>query len=353
MSRNFGITRHASRDVTARPRTVGVMVGLIAVTAMAGFASTSSAVVTIGSNLGAEANAAYAAGSVYPAGAPLTAAQDVLPGAQTKSPFNGVVVRWRVKTDGAPPVAPFTLRVISPSGAGVVTGPQGTPATGTIVHTFDARLPIAAGQLIGVDLLPAPDATFAFYLNATPPPGSGLTGGAPGALVATWSPALPDGQARPADPDPDTELLLNADIEPDADGDAYGDESQDKCKADPFPAGGVCTAPQLQLGGRTSQRLSRSGISVAVACPTEPCTAAAKGTVAVPGAAKVFKLRPATKKLAAGAKAQLKLKFAARTFKAVKRALKKRKKIKAKIKITATDLGGKATSLKRTIKLKR
>ena len=332
----------------AKPRLVGAVVVLFGFLVVAGFPTTSFGAVTIGSNLAAEANSSYAEGPGIPPGTVFTAAQDALPGAQTRSPISGVVVRWRIKTNGAPSFSPFTLRVIGSSGTGVATGPQGTPAAGSTVHTFDARLPIAAGHLIGVDLLPAPTADTAFYLNS--PPGAGV----PGALLSLWIPSLANGQTRAADPDPDSELLLNADIEADADGDAYGDESQDRCKTDAVPAGGVCTAPKLNLGGKRSQRAVRQkGVLVDVGCPTEACTANAKGTVAVPGASKVYKLRAANKQIAAGGKAKLKLKFAKKTLKAVKRALAKRRKIKAKVTVTAKDAGGNATSKKRTIKLKR
>jgi hypothetical protein len=322
-------------------RQASAVVFLAAAVAMA-VPATSSAVVTIGSDLGPPPNGYWE----DPALAPVTVAIDDVPGLQSRSPTAGVVVRWRIKTDGDPGFAPFAFRVIDPPGVGAGTGPQETlpAAANPTVHTFNnLRLPIKAGGYIGVDTKQVPPGPYAAYLHL----GSG------GSMLG-WNPSLPDGQTRPStDVFVSFILLVNADVEPDADGDAYGDESQDKCKTDPFPAGGVCTPPQLNLGGRTSQRVSGKGVVVEVGCPTEACTANAKGTVAVPGAAKVYKLRPATKQLTAGAKAKLKLKFAKKTSKAVKRALKKRRKIKAKVTVTAKDLGAQVTTKKRTIKLKR
>ena len=331
-------------NTMAKRSLVGTVVVAIALMVIAAFPTAGFGVTTIGSDLAAGANASYAESPAIPPGTVFTVMQDLLPGRPVTSPINGVIVRWRIKTNGAPPFSPFTLRVIGVPGTGVATGPQGTPAAGTIVNTFDARLPIAAGQLIGLDLKPAPTPDTAFYLNSS----------VPGALTAVWVPALANGQVRVADPDPATEVLVNADIEPDADGDAFGDETQDRCKTDPFPAGGACTPPTVKLGGKKTQRaLKQKGVLVEVTCPTEQCTANAKGTVAVPGAAKVFKLRPATKKIAAGGKAKLKLKFAKKTLKAVKRALAKRKKLKAKLTVTANDVGGNSTTKKQTVRLKR
>ena len=319
-----------------------LVVAVVAALPTAGFGA-----VTIGSDLFAAPDDYY---SEPAAPVTTTLVPNVIPGRETRSPSDGVLVRWRIKTDGDPGFSPFELRVITPPGIGIASGPPETAGAGPnpTIHTFNARLPIKAGQSIGVDLTRVqspPGGPFAAILNVAP-------GGA--ASMFVWSPALGNGQARGYDINyTGVELLVNADLEPDADGDAYGDESQDKCKTDPFPAGGVCTAPQLKLGGKTSQRMSGRGVVVEVACPTEACTAAAKGTVAVPGAAKVYKLRPATKKLATGAKAKLKLKLAGRTFQAVKRAVRKRKRIKAKVTVTATDLGGRTTTRKRTIKLKK
>ena len=54
--------------------------------------------------------------------------------------------------------------------------------------------------------------------------------------------------------------------------------------------------------------LRRRAVLVAVEV-NEASTVVAKGTVAVPGASKVFRLRKASRQLAAGAKATLKLKL--------------------------------------------
>jgi hypothetical protein len=114
------------------------------------------------------------------------------------------------------------------------------------------------------------------------------------------------------------------------------------------------TAPAVGLRARSSQRaIKQKGIVIEVSCPTEACTATARGTVAVPGAARTYKLKSATKQIPRGGKAKLKLKFSKKALKAVKRALKRRKKIKARITVTVKDAAGNGATKKRSIRLKR
>ena len=96
------------------------------------------------------------------------------------------------------------LRVLRPLGASFLfhsSSAAQSVAVGDTIHTFDANVPIAAGDRIGVDrvsggLLP-------------------FTNPASGSVVESWHPALPNGAtAAPSFDDFDRELLLNADIEP-------------------------------------------------------------------------------------------------------------------------------------------
>jgi hypothetical protein len=114
------------------------------------------------------------------------------------------------------------------------------------------------------------------------------------------------------------------------------------------------TAPALQLGGATSQKVLRQrGVLVVATAPAEPSTVTAKGKVVVRGSAKVFELTPVTKQVSRGAKAKLKLKLKRRALVAIGRALQAGKKLSAKVTVTATDVSGNATTKRRTIGLKR
>jgi hypothetical protein len=121
----------------------------------------------------------------------------------------------------------------------------------------------------------------------------------------------------------------------------------------PPPAGPDTTKPGLMLAGKTTQKAGKT-VSVVVSATTEDLYASASGTVAVPGASKVYRLKSiANRFVASGTKATLKLKVPKAALKAIKRALRGRKKVKASIKLTARDAAGNLTTGKRTVKLKR
>lgn len=148
--------------------------------------------------------------------APCTTSSPELHGASTASQVGGVIVRWRIKSGSK--VVPAALRVLRPAGGGTFQG-VGTSATvnptKNAVTTSSTSLPIHSGDFIGIDY--QGDAE---YFNIEP-----------GATRNNWIPQLADGApaAAPNGVNPSRELLVNADIEPDADGDGLGDETQDVC----------------------------------------------------------------------------------------------------------------------------
>jgi hypothetical protein len=124
------------------------------------------------------------------------------------------MVLWRIKH--ASSSVPFRVRVVRGAGGGAFTG-AGTQEYAALscpdVCTLNARLPVKAGDQIGID-----GAAVAVTDIAT----------VSGANLAAWSPFLADGQTRAPDGNyGNFELLMNADIEPDADADGLGDETQD------------------------------------------------------------------------------------------------------------------------------
>jgi plastocyanin len=120
----------------------------------------------------------------------------------------------------------------------------------------------------------------------------------------------------------------------------------------PAPVSADKTQPSLKLGGKTTQRaLRRRAVLVAVEV-NEASSVVAKGTVAVPGASKVIRLKQASKQLAAGAKANLKLKLPKQAPRAFGRALDRGRRLTAKVTVTAKDAAGNTRSAKRKIALK-
>ncbi len=131
------------------------------------------------------------------------------------------------------------------------------------------------------------------------------------------------------------------------------------CPAVIVPPGGAMetpldiTAPAFVLGGSKAQKAGKT-VSVVVSATTEDLYASASGVVSVPKASRVYRLKAiANRFVANGTKVTLKLKVPRAALKAIKRALRGRKKVKASIKLTARDGAGNLTTGKRTVKLKR
>jgi hypothetical protein len=210
-------------------------IALTAVLAVLAVPAGASGAVTIGSNLSATSTT-NGPGGCYSV---CTGVNLNLPATSTAangltSPINGVVVKWRVKT-GSTGNNPISLRVLRPAGGTSFTG-VGTSSTGSLSATtvnattgigeFATRLKIRAGDSVGLN----PGNSALVWTDN------------PGATSVYWSitqgsqftNGLGDGQTAPgASTSSPQELLVQAVVEPDADGDGFGDETQDGCPADP------------------------------------------------------------------------------------------------------------------------
>ncbi len=137
------------------------------------------------------------------------------------SPVDGVITRWRVR--GAQATGQDALRVLRSPASGTFTA-VATSAVETVPpgeSVFTTRLNIRAGDGIGIDVPGGPGYP-AVEVQ------SGLPGGA---SLGFFLPKLADNQpaVSPTGTVNDGTLLFNADIEPDADHDNFGDETQDQC----------------------------------------------------------------------------------------------------------------------------
>jgi len=145
---------------------------------------------------------------------------DFSPAAQQTSLIDGVIVRWRLR-QGSNTAGSGALRVVHavtlPSEwTGVRTGPGVSLPAAAGSYLFDARLPISAGDAIGLN--------------------HGVDHGvivvASAGRDSLFNGTLLDGTTRTEDGAAAGEVLLNADIELDADRDGFGDETQDSCPVD-------------------------------------------------------------------------------------------------------------------------
>jgi acid phosphatase type 7 len=116
-----------------------------------------------------------------------------------------------------------------------------------------------------------------------------------------------------------------------------------------FP--GDTKAPGVTLAGRKSQRLGRT-VSVSLTATTEDLWVTASGTVSVPGASRVFRLKALRDRMVTrGTKVALKLKLRRSARRAIKRALRRGATVKVRLKLDVRDRAGNATTRRRTITL--
>ena len=177
-----------------------------------GPAAASHAATTVGSDLTKAATASVCTSGVactYFTGDAMTAAP------VAAAPSSGVIVRWRVKSGSS--AVGTRLRTLRAVGGGNYVGVGASDPVNLQagITTLPARIPITAGEVIGLDnstgakLFASPVPTAAYFF--TPP-------------LAAFAHTPSKQTSR--------ELLVNADIEADADNDGYGDETQDLCPGD-------------------------------------------------------------------------------------------------------------------------
>ena len=262
--------------------------GLAAAAALAvslALAAPAPAADTIGSDLAD--NVDYGGGPIPP----FTAVTETIPGRPTAAPFDGVITRWRFKASGAD-WGTLRLRVMrktpgATTFAALRSTPPESPGNTNGISVFPASLPIAAGDLIGIEAT-------AFVQGDS---------SVPGVSNHVLSPSPADGGAAAAPLDTDSnEPFYNADIERDADRDGLGDESQDPMVA-PDGCGPVVPPPPpppppdsdlLEL--RAAKRKPLARLAVRASCFSD-CELTLKG--AVKSAGDRFKLRKRTAELSA------------------------------------------------------
>jgi hypothetical protein len=179
------------------------------------------------------------------------------------APMSGVITKFRIKALGEMTTGPATatFRVaditVDPSGDSAVATSAGTGPTVTIpedtggdapITQVGARLPVTAGQHLAVDGSPN---LMALHVSDG------------GKWTYIFAPPLVDGQGGRGSTLVTEELLVQADIEPDADHDGFGDETQDQCPTQATTQGPCdTTAPAVSglkvSGGKVSYRLSEA-----------------------------------------------------------------------------------------------
>lgn len=303
-------------------------------------APAAGAVTTIGSNLSGTANDAFGCNSTC------TIVQTSVSTGSAASPVSGVVVRWRIKTNGAG--GPFGLRVALPSMSGMRIGAGSSGlvmATTAGINEFATRMPILAGDNIGLSITQATEAS-----NVRYKPGL-MT---PGASAMYFQPELPEGQAATPTVNDGTEVFFNADIEPDADRDGFGDETQDRCLAVFGTADGCDVTPPVPvLTSYSPQSVGSLKIKLSV---NEAASFEARATVSYTSKGKKKSIRGKLAKLSltgASLPTSLSLKFSSKQRKSIRALIKKGRKLSAKVSVVAADPSANKATLAAKIRLKR
>jgi hypothetical protein len=111
------------------------------------------------------------------------------------------------------------------------------------------------------------------------------------------------------------------------------------------------SAPHLNTTAtKRNQPLRGSALSVDVSCD-EACTLSAGGTISVPGAAKVHRLKTAAGRGGQGSHVRLAPRLDRATLRAVRKALKRRGRVVAKLTVSATDAAGNVRTTTLTLRV--
>jgi hypothetical protein len=134
------------------------------------------------------------------------------------APSGGVITSWSHQAPGA--ADQLRLKVARAAGGDnfTIVGQSAletmTPST---LNTFGTRIPVQAGDVIG------------FFHGS----GGLCATGAPGGIVHFSGGDTQPGTTAPFTPSPGFKLDVSAQLEPDADNDGFGDETQDQCPGVP------------------------------------------------------------------------------------------------------------------------
>jgi hypothetical protein len=154
-------------------------------------------------------------------------------------------------------------------------------------------------------------------------------------------------------------------VEPDADGDGFGDETQDKCPGANGPAAGCPVAPApvpplpaplvpltVKSRARHVQHVLRQHGIVLVVQPSLASRVTGTATVSIPAVAKLMRFARVTRNVAAGGKSTLKLRLSRSQLARVKKALRVHRKLFAKAVVTTSASGNKPSLKRFKIRLK-
>jgi hypothetical protein len=319
-----------------------VCLTLAAALAVCGFASVSQASAATEFGSGCGATTYFGGGEVstgHGAGSPLPVA----------APTSGVITEWKVNVgqlgvtfveengsevfepEAAPEGFYTQLFVVRPAGENqfnIIGKSESGLLSINTVNNFPARIPVQAGDLLGLSGSYSPSCRTKDPVDVTD----------------FFSGVPPIGATPKAEPFKGFQVPVTAKIEPDVDGDGYGDETQDKC---PQSAAYQTACPVITLGG-TPVAGKKAVTYYASSSLSAPVSVTA--TVKLPKGKKAT-LNATTATVAPGAPTPFKLTLTKGVTKTLQ-GLPKSKSLNVSITASANNLVGAASIATSTIKLR-
>jgi hypothetical protein len=249
------------------------------------------------------------------------------------APFSGVITSWAFQADSAPP--PVKFKVGRPIGGNDYTIIGASPSvnpTPDVLNTNPTRISVQAGDQIG-------------FFTGT---GNCAFEDAPaGNLIVFFTADLSPGATTTFEQQDERLLDVSAILEPDADNDGFGDETQDKCVG---TAGAFNGCPNALTLGKVKQKGTKPKLKVTATVPGAGTLSAGSPNDPVLAATAAKNLKPVTQTLTSTRSHTVTLTL--KLTKSAKRKLADKDKLKLQVKLVYTPLGGPPGSRQKKAKLR-
>jgi hypothetical protein len=198
------------RAIGPRPVLMSLLAALVGLFGLAG-PSPASAATQIGET--------FDPGTGAFCSAPFTVLQSASPQALYAAPFAGVITSWSFRADALPPRVKLKVGRFAGGDAFTIVGESSLILpTPTILNTFPVRIPVHSADAIGL------------YVDT-----SGFCGRPAGGFLDHFrSEDTQPGTTATFTQEGNFQFDISAALEPDADRDGFGDETQDRCPSEAF-----------------------------------------------------------------------------------------------------------------------
>jgi hypothetical protein len=249
-------------------------------------------------------------------------------------PTAGVVTKWKTTLIPFDAVLDTQLKVLRSVGPNQFVTVAQSPPTRFFsgVNNFETRIPVLAGDRFGT--------------GGSAPTGTGLycEKGAPGDVMGAFNGDTALGAPALFTEQPGSKVAVSATVEPDVDGDGYGDETQDKC---PQRAAFQTACPPVALSATSA---AGKGLVSVLVTANEQASVTVTGAVVL-GKGKSAQLSGGTQIVVPGTIAKFVVLFP-QQLKSKLKQLRPKKFLTLNLAATAPNLVGAASASNLTVKLR-